>query len=109
MYSNGTDSDEEKWSHNFHYYGAGLTYNKDKLSVDVIYELLDHKGATDQEKTRLLNPGPLTTSEPSNCSVRMNLHSMQHCPELNLLKKRWQKPTTPEEPIITTHFLCLLQ
>ena len=57
MYSNGTDSDEEKWSHNFHYYGAGLTYNKDKLSVDVIYELLDHKGATDQEKTRLLNLG----------------------------------------------------
>ena len=57
MYSNGTDTDEKKWSHNSHYYGAGLTYNKDKLSVDVIYELLDHKGATDQEKTRLLNLG----------------------------------------------------
>lgn len=55
MYSNGTDTDEKKWSHNSHYYGAGLTYNKDKLSVDVIYELLDHKGATDQERTRLLN------------------------------------------------------
>ena len=57
MYSNGTDSDEEKWSQNSHYYGAGLTYNKDKLSVDVIYELLDHKGAVDQDKTRLLNLG----------------------------------------------------
>lgn len=57
MYSNGTDTDEKKWSHNSHYYGAGLTYNKDKLSVDVIYELLDHKGATDQERTRLLNLG----------------------------------------------------
>ena len=54
MYSNGTDTDEKKWSHNSYYYGAGLTYNKDKLSVDVIYELLDHKGATDQERTRLL-------------------------------------------------------
>ena len=57
MYSNGTDTDEKKWSHNSHYYGAGLTYNKDKLSVDLIYELLDHKGATDQERTRLLNLG----------------------------------------------------
>lgn len=40
-------------------------------------------------------------SRVSKCSVRMNLHSMLLCPELNLLKKRWQKPTTRAERITT--------
>lgn len=57
MYSNGTDSEEEKWSYNSHYYGISLSYNKDGLSVDVIHELLDHKGSEDQDKTSLLNLG----------------------------------------------------
>lgn len=30
MYSNGIGGDEQKWSHNDHYYGIGLDFNKTK-------------------------------------------------------------------------------
>lgn len=58
MYSNGRDSDENKWSYNQHYYGAGLTYGNGPLNVDLIYEALDYKGEADKNKTtQLLNLG----------------------------------------------------
>lgn len=58
MYSNGRKSDENKWSYNQHYYGAGLTYGNGPLNADLIYEALDYKGAEDKNKTtQLLNLG----------------------------------------------------
>lgn len=58
MYSNGRDSDENKWSYNQHYYGAGLTYGNGPLKADLIYEALDYKGKADKNKTtQLLNLG----------------------------------------------------
>lgn len=68
MYSNGTGGDSDKWSKNSHYYGLGATYAVGGLSLDLIYEALDHKGAsiglTDEDDftkkpktTQLLNLG----------------------------------------------------
>lgn len=58
MYSNGREGDENKWSYNQHYYGAGLTYGNGPLNFDLIYEALDYKGKEDKNKTtQLLNLG----------------------------------------------------
>ncbi len=58
MYSNGREGDTNKWSHNAHYYGLGLTYNKGPLSVDAIYEVLDYDGEANKGKaTQLINLG----------------------------------------------------
>lgn len=58
MYSNGRDGDENKWSRNQHYYGAGLTYGNGPLNLDLIYEALDYKGEAEKNKTtQLLNLG----------------------------------------------------
>ena len=58
MYSNGRTGDDNKWSYNQHYYGAGLTYGKGPLNFDVIYEALDYKGEAEKNKTtQLLNLG----------------------------------------------------
>lgn len=58
MYSNGRTADDNKWSYNEHYYGAGLTYGNGPLNVDAIYEALDYKGTENKPKTtQLFNLG----------------------------------------------------
>ena len=56
MYSNGRKSDENKWSYNQHYYGAGLTYGNGPLNADLIYEALDYKGAEDKKGPFFVTP-----------------------------------------------------
>ncbi len=55
MYSNGVDEDTNKWSHNQHYYGVGLTYEKEALNVQFYWEMLDHKGEQDVDKPKSTN------------------------------------------------------
>lgn len=45
MYSNGTTTDDEKWSHNDHYYGIGAMYDKGPLNAELIFETLDNKSS----------------------------------------------------------------
>ena len=82
MYSNGREGDENKWSYNQHYYGAGLTYGNGPLNFDLIYEALDYKGKEDKNKTtQLLNLVLLMISVLSNCTVHMNTLFMLPCPD----------------------------
>ena len=43
MYSNGIGGDEQKWSHNDHYYGIGLDFNKNETVFSVMVEMYDNK------------------------------------------------------------------
>lgn len=45
MYSNGTTTDEEKWSKNNHYYGIGGMFDQGKLNAEVIFEAIDNKSS----------------------------------------------------------------
>lgn len=61
-YSNGLDTDTDKWSDNAHYYGIGGTYAKGGLNLDVIAEYIDNKDVktSDDENvkgTKLFNVG----------------------------------------------------
>ncbi len=56
MYSNGVETDTQKWSTNDHYYGIGLTYEKGNFNADLIWEALDNKSLK-TAATYLLNLG----------------------------------------------------
>lgn len=43
MYSNGISGDDNKWSHNQHYYGIGYDFSSDKAMFSVIWEMYDNK------------------------------------------------------------------
>lgn len=45
MYSNGTATDEDKWSKNNHYYGIGGMFDKGNLNAELIFEVLDNKSS----------------------------------------------------------------
>ncbi len=44
MYSNGTSTDDEKWSENQHYYGIAGTYKSATLNATLGFEANDNKG-----------------------------------------------------------------
>ncbi len=44
MYGNGIGTDTEQWSHNTHYYGAGVIYQANNIKSSLIYENIDWKG-----------------------------------------------------------------
>lgn len=46
MYSNGTTTDEVKWSKNTHYYGIGGMFDKGNLNAEIIFEALDNKSSS---------------------------------------------------------------
>lgn len=56
MYSNGTQTDTEKWSKNDHYYGIGFDYSKGETIFSVMWESLDHK-TTHAKTTNLITLG----------------------------------------------------
>ncbi len=56
MYSNGTSTDDEKWSDNHHYYGLGVKTVIGALSGAVIFEATDAKGADYITKDPYKNP-----------------------------------------------------
>lgn len=49
QYSNGTGTDDSKWSKNDHYYGLGLTYEIGKLSLAGIVERYDFKSFRNED------------------------------------------------------------
>ena len=56
MYSNGIGGDEQKWSHNDHYYGIGLDFNKNETVFSVMVEMYDNKDLN-ADKTYLVTLG----------------------------------------------------
>lgn len=56
MYSNGIGGDEQKWSHNDHYYGIGLDFNKNETVFSVMVEMYDNKDLK-ADKTYLVTLG----------------------------------------------------
>ena len=56
MYSNGIGGDEQKWSHNDHYYGIGLDFNKNETVFRVMVEMYDNKDLN-ADKTYLVTLG----------------------------------------------------
>ena len=53
MYSNGTDSDTNKWSKNDHYYGLGVTYELGSLNLSGIVERFDYKAEQDMKASMI--------------------------------------------------------
>ena len=45
-YSNGTATDDNKWSDNAHYYGLGAKYTANNIDASIIFEAKDNKGLT---------------------------------------------------------------
>lgn len=54
-YSNGTATDDNKWSDNAHYYGLGAKYTANNIDASIIFEAKDNKGLTleDQKQKAL--------------------------------------------------------
>ena len=57
MYSNGTTTDDEKWSHNDHYYGIGAMYDKGPLNAELIFETLDNKSSEALKPAYVISAG----------------------------------------------------
>lgn len=57
MYSNGTTTDDEKWSHNDHYYGIGAMYDKGSLNAELIFETLDNKSSEALKPAYVISAG----------------------------------------------------
>lgn len=115
MYSNGREGDENKWSYNQHYYGAGLTYGNGPLNFDLIYEALDYKGKEDKNKTtQLLNLGAsydfgaFKLYGAYEYAIHAPLPGFVGFDTKTEAGKNWKTSTTMERPTITTPLLCLL-
>ena len=52
MYSNGTKTDDEKWSKNNHYYGIGAKYEANAIKSSLIFEAVDNKDTAGTEKKK---------------------------------------------------------
>ena len=54
-YSNGTATDDNKWSDNAHYYGLGAKYTANNIDASIMFEAKDNKGLTleDQKQKAL--------------------------------------------------------
>lgn len=55
MYSNGSNTDDssDKWSKNNHYYGLGALYRSKDISGSIIFEALDYKNLTGNNRNPL--------------------------------------------------------
>lgn len=56
MYSNGMNTDTEKWSKNDHYYGIGFDYAQGETLFSIMWEGIDHKD-TKAKMTNLVTLG----------------------------------------------------
>ncbi len=55
-YSNGTTTDDARWSDNSHYYGIGAKYVGHGLTSSLIFDVVDNKGATKLYYVKDSNP-----------------------------------------------------
>lgn len=62
MYSNGTQTDDSRWSDNHHYYGLGLKAKAGAFDGVVIFEATDAKGTDSVKGTAYKNPAYSVTA-----------------------------------------------